>query len=472
MKKYLCLTVFFAFYLGALLPGDMVCAMASSAQPIRATIQSASELDYPPFALVKDDGTAGGFSVELLKAACERVGLMVDFKVGPWGEIKDELKRGELDALPLVSYSKERDAYFDFSAPYLRMHGTIFVREGNTSIRSEADLKDKEIIVMRGDTAHEYAVRNHLSDKLILTESFEDAMKRLSDGEHDAVIVQQLVGWQLIDRLGLENVVDVERTLNTDISLTSKPLMGFEQKFSFAVHEGNAHLLSQLNEGLAITFSDGTYNTLYNKWFGPLIPGAAISAEEIVKISLYTLIPACLLFSLIGLIVLRRRVRQKTAHLVEEVEKRKDIEGQLLVSNERYQTLINHCGEGLVLIQDGVFKFVNPRYCKMMNFSEGDLLGRAYLSVIHSEDRELVQEWIRQTASEALEGEYEVRILTADGSVRWHQFSRTNIVWEGAPAILFFVQDVTDRHEAVEDIIKARKKRIRPTGPSRCSWRI
>ena len=34
-------------------------------------LKSASELDYPPLAVVQPDGSAGGFSVDLLKAAAE-----------------------------------------------------------------------------------------------------------------------------------------------------------------------------------------------------------------------------------------------------------------------------------------------------------------------------------------------------------------------------------------------------------------
>jgi ABC-type amino acid transport substrate-binding protein len=38
------------------------------------TLQSASELDYPPFSIVRPDGTAGGFSVDLLEAAAHAAG--------------------------------------------------------------------------------------------------------------------------------------------------------------------------------------------------------------------------------------------------------------------------------------------------------------------------------------------------------------------------------------------------------------
>ena len=46
---------------------------------------------------------------------------------------------------------------------------------------------------MRGDNAHEYAVQNNLTDRLILTDNYEEAMKLLSSGGHDAVLMMQLV---------------------------------------------------------------------------------------------------------------------------------------------------------------------------------------------------------------------------------------------------------------------------------------
>jgi ABC-type amino acid transport substrate-binding protein len=289
-------------------------------------LKSASELDYPPFALVRADGSADGFSVDLLKAVAHAVGLEVSIHVGPWHEIKQKLIDRQLDVLPLVSYSRERDELFDFSAPYLRMHGTIFVREGEKSIRSKADLKDKEILVMRGDTAHEYAVKENLSNKLILTDSFEQAMKLLSEGQHDAVVVQQLAGLQLIKKLGISNVVNVRSIEETSLKPVGKPLSGFEQKFCIAVREGDGELLALLNEGLAVVIADGSYNELYNKWFGPILPPPPVPLTLILKYLLFTLGPILFLLAMAGLWYLKREVARKTQSLREEIRERMQAE--------------------------------------------------------------------------------------------------------------------------------------------------
>jgi two-component system, sensor histidine kinase len=298
-------------------------AAAEQPGPEHRVLRSASELDYPPFALVRPDGSADGFSVDLLKAVVRAAGLQVKFSVGPWQQIKQKLIDRQLDVLPLVSYSAKRDEVMDFTAPYLRMHGTIFVRRGNTDIKSKEDLKDKEVIVMRGDTAHEYAVKEHLTDHLILTDSFQQAMEMLSRGEHDAVIIQQLVGLELIKKLGITNLVSVDHIREKDLRPAAKPLIGFEQKFCFAVREGDAALLARLNEGLAITSANGVYDQLYDKWFGPILPPSPISMRKLLEYLLAILVPILFILLVAGIWYLKREVAAKTRSLLQEIQERK-----------------------------------------------------------------------------------------------------------------------------------------------------
>jgi ABC-type amino acid transport substrate-binding protein len=289
-------------------------------------LKSASEFDYPPFALVRPDGSADGFSVEMLREATHIMGLDVEIPVGPWHEIKQKLIEGELDVLPLVSFSPERDEVFDFTVPYLRMHGAIFVRKGETAIHSKSDLKDKSVMVMRGDTAHEYAMQENLTDTLVLVDSFDEAMNLLSKGKHDAVVAQHLMGLQLIKKLGITNIVSISSYKETSLKPVAKPLSGFEQNFCFAVHEGDAELLAILNEGLSLLIANGTYDRLYKKWFSPILPRSAVSLTQILNYLLFILIPMLFLGAIIGNWYLRREVSRKTESLRKEIEERKKVE--------------------------------------------------------------------------------------------------------------------------------------------------
>ncbi len=242
--------------------GWLLCVLMT--QSFAAPVRSAAEPDYPPLSVVSSDGKADGFSVELLRAALAEMGMEVSFQTGLWSEIKTGLAEGQLDVLPLVGRTPERKALFDFTVPYLTMHGAIFVRNDNTKIKGLGDLQGQRIAVMKGDNAEEYVRSARLSEVIIPTQTFSEAFQMLSDGRADAVIAQKLMGVSLLKQMGLSN-----------IQVTGKSTEKFKQDFCFAVKKGNARLLAALNEGLSIVITKGTLRQLEHKWLYP--------AEDVVR---------------------------------------------------------------------------------------------------------------------------------------------------------------------------------------------
>ncbi len=224
-----------------------------------APLSSACEYDYPPFCIVEEDGAVTGFSVELLRAAMAAMGREVSFQTGTWGHVRGLLERGEIDALPLVGRTPEREALFDFTVPYMSLYGAIVVRQDAQGIQDLADLKGRRVAVMKDDNAEEFLRREEREFEIYTTPTFEDAFRELSDGRCDAVVTQRLVALRLIQDTGLTNVRVVNR-----------PLEEFRQDFCFAVTEGDRETLALLNEGLALVMADGTYRHLHAKWFASM----------------------------------------------------------------------------------------------------------------------------------------------------------------------------------------------------------
>lgn len=269
-------------------------------------LHSASELSYPPFSIVTKDAKAGGFSVELLQKVVEAMGGKVDFYVDTWSQIKEDLKNRKIDVLPVVGRTPEREKDFDFTVPYLVIHGAVFIRSDDT-LKSEKDLWDKDIIVMKGDNAEEYVTREGVGKNIIALDTYEEAFKELSAGKYDAIIVQQLVGYQLIKQLKIKN-----------IKIAPFVLKGFRQDFSFAVAEGNKELLSLLNEGIAIIQANGTYEQLRLKWFSALIDDDKIDYKVLI---LFVILSGVFGFGLLIVNtwnrILTKKVKDKTSELEE-----------------------------------------------------------------------------------------------------------------------------------------------------------
>jgi len=247
--------LFFTILLSLWLGSVVSAFSADNGQPI----VSASEVDYPPYAIVNEHGEADGFSVELLRAALKEVGHSVTFVTGPWAQVKQSLVDGQVQVLPLVGRTPEREAVFDFTFPYLTMHGTLVVRDDDEITVSLADLKGKRIAVMRGDNAEEFVRRSRLAADIITTETFVDALRGLSRGDYDAVVMQKLLFFQLAKTHEFTNLKPVGKSLSE-----------FKQSFCFAVRKGDHQLQQVLNEGLALTLANGTFDSLYKKWITPL----------------------------------------------------------------------------------------------------------------------------------------------------------------------------------------------------------
>ncbi|MBU0676187.1 MAG: transporter substrate-binding domain-containing protein [Proteobacteria bacterium] len=433
-------------------------ALADQSQPIPPVLKSASELDYPPFAIVKADGTADGFSVDLLKAVVKAANLEVNIKVGPWHEIKQQLTDGLLDVLPLVAYTPERDKIYDFTVPYLDMHGTIFIRKGKTTIQSEADLKGKEVLVMRNDSSHEYAVAHDLTNQLILTDTFEEAMQLLSEGRHDAVLCQQLMGLQIIKKLGITNVVSVAAEDEISIKPRGIAVSGLEQKFCLAVPEGRKELLALLNEGLAIVFANGTYDTLYSKWFSPILPAPSVPLTTLIKSLLTVLGPILLIFAVLGIWYLKREVSQKTQSLREEITERQKSELALRESEHKFRLLFENMLNGFAyhkIITDNTgtpidyeFIEVNEAFEKLTGLKRENILGKC-ITTIHPGIEKMEFDWIGIYGRVALTGEPVNFEQYFDPQKHWYAVS-AYCPQRGYFAVTF--ENITEQKQATKEL--------------------
>lgn len=229
--------------------------LAAGNQPILA----GCETDYPPFCIVDAQGRTDGFSVELFREALGSMNRTTTFRTGTWEEAKGWLERGEVQALPLVGRTPEREAIYDFTFSYMTLSGAIVVRNETMGIESLEDLRGRSVAVMKADNAEEFLRRESRGFEIRTTPTFEHALRELAEGRHDAVVIQRLVALRLLSELKLKN-----------LRIVPRPIEEFQQDFCFAVKKGDTATLALLNEGLALAMADGTYRRLHAKWFAAL----------------------------------------------------------------------------------------------------------------------------------------------------------------------------------------------------------
>ncbi len=126
----------------------------------------------------------------------------------------------------------------------------------------------------------------------------------------------------------------------------------------------------------------------------------------------------------------------------------------------QFRATYNQAAVGIARITlEGRFVQVNPALCRMLDYSEQELLARAVGEVTHAEDRPTVERHFKRTlgagSDETSLPDTETRLLRKDGSLRWVATALT-LARDGAGEPDYFVgvvQDITSRKELQERLV-------------------
>jgi PAS domain S-box-containing protein len=162
----------------------------------------------------------------------------------------------------------------------------------------------------------------------------------------------------------------------------------------------------------------------------------------------------------LGVSVVPWEGKPATITFFSDVTERKNITLALARSEERYRAVIEHSGEGMLVVQDGRFVFVNHRAAELVQMTREDMLREGYLNRVHPDDRALVDDRRkRRLAGEDVPNRYEIRLLLPGGEVRWIDIGVTVVPWDGVPGTLTFFSDVTERKQAEADLQRNSSER-------------
>jgi len=131
-------------------------------------------------------------------------------------------------------------------------------------------------------------------------------------------------------------------------------------------------------------------------------------------------------------------------------------------ASDLFRILSENALVGVYLVQDGLFRYVNPTLAAIFGYRREEIVGRlGPLDLTHPEDRELVVE----NTKKRLEGQvdqvrYSFRGLRKDGKVIEVEFLGTRVLYKGKPAVLGTLLDITERRRMFEKI-KSSEKRFR-----------
>jgi PAS domain S-box-containing protein len=142
-------------------------------------------------------------------------------------------------------------------------------------------------------------------------------------------------------------------------------------------------------------------------------------------------------------------------------EKLLSTEEMLRKSEEKYRVVVEHANEAILVAQDGMIKFSNPKCTDFTGYSQNELISKPFVEFIHPDDRKMITErYQRRLSGEYFPQVYPFRIIDKAGNIRWFEINAVMISWEGRPATLNFLNDITERKQA-EDALRRQEKQLR-----------
>ena len=219
------------------------------------TITVCSDIPYAPFEF-EEGGAYTGFDVELMGAIGAELDLAVEFIDSGFDSITSgtAMVGNECDiAASAITIRPDREENIDFSDGYFDADQSLMVKS-DSGFASYADLIGSRLGVQAGTTGEAYANDNNPGDVAVVSFSESaDLFVAMEAGDIQGIL-QDLP-------------VNAERMLGDD-SLTVVETYPTGEVYGFAVkEEGKEALLEAVNEALATVKGDGTYDTLYDKYF-------------------------------------------------------------------------------------------------------------------------------------------------------------------------------------------------------------
>ena len=213
-------------------------------------------LPYKPFEY-EENGEVIGFDIDLVDLVAKKLGVEQEIVDTPFEGIQsgEDLNARKCDiAAAAMTITDERAEKIAFSDPYFDANQALLVEKGS-GIKSLADLEGKTLGVQSGTTGKMYAEEN--APEGVQLKDYEDVALELSSvksGQVPAAVNDIPV---LLDYVKDNPQLEVAAQFETG------------EQYGFGMKKGTSEKLKQtVDDVIKQAKADGTYDRIYEKWFG------------------------------------------------------------------------------------------------------------------------------------------------------------------------------------------------------------
>ncbi|MCX5998652.1 MAG: PAS domain S-box protein [Chloroflexi bacterium] len=137
--------------------------------------------------------------------------------------------------------------------------------------------------------------------------------------------------------------------------------------------------------------------------------------------------------------------------VARDMSERRRMDQALRESEAKYRAVVEQSHDAVAIVQDGVFRFANRAMVAVFGYSLEELLGKAFTELIAPESREMILERYRlRMAGGHPPAIYELKTVHKNGNIIDAELSAGVVEYQGKPADITSLRDITKRKRAEE----------------------
>ncbi|MDF2721835.1 MAG: glutamine-binding periplasmic protein [Paenibacillus sp.] len=238
----------------ALLLSALLALMLTACGQSGKTLKVGMESDFRPFAY-QEGGENKGFEIELWEAIANKAGIRYELVPMSSEELVPAVKSGKVDLIVAgMTVNKARKDELAFSDPYFQTGLVMVAAADRNDVQSKQDLAGKTIGTKLDSTAYAYAGKIPKVKSVAGYTSINQAYADLESHKIDCVIFDERNVHDYMQNNGQGKIRIVGDKLN-------------KESYAIAAKKRNVHI-GKVNSAIELITKNGTYETLYAKWFG------------------------------------------------------------------------------------------------------------------------------------------------------------------------------------------------------------
>jgi PAS domain S-box-containing protein len=146
-------------------------------------------------------------------------------------------------------------------------------------------------------------------------------------------------------------------------------------------------------------------------------------------------------------------------YVITDVTERRQFEERLSDSESKFRSLAEQSLVGIYIIQDSVFKYINPRFADLFGYPADEIIDHMrHTDLTWPADRHIIEKAASmQTSSELSSSHYEARGMKKSGDVIHTEIFGSRAYYQGRPAIIGVVLDITEKKKLEHQLLQAQK---------------